>query len=567
MIQKTAGRGAPIPVVALIAAIILLLIQASAASAAPKVTVRLRTSATLGLVAGWNDTLTLAATVKTSDGSTPGVTWKSSAPLVASVDALGRLTAHKKGVTVIRATAGGVTARCVVSVKSLPVRALTLNRTRITLYVGRSGFQLTATPKPVNADNPAVAWSSTRTSVASVDRATGYVTPVKAGITVIRCRATDGNQKKSTCTVVVKPVVPTGLALSSATLEVNVGATATLSATVSPADATDKRIVWTSNNPNVATVAGGVVTGKQYGKATITARTRSGSVRARCVAYVGYYTTEFRALIVGQDAYDFGELGAPATDVRLVKSMLMNSDFGSGKSVNVTLKENLTTAALRGALNQMASWGVDGDDVTYFYYSGHGSESVPGALVGVDGGVISVDEVRGYLDRLPGTVVVILDSCYSGWFIRSKSAGASSAAAVNPDTVNERVVSAFSKASSGGITAKTSLTGSKTAAGSYKILTACSSTESSYIISSASFQGASLFTYYLASGGGVNAKNWEAARLYADVNSNNIVTLNELYKYTRPRVLSNPSLVRAGVKQSVRIWPEGSSFPVLQRTP
>jgi hypothetical protein len=246
--------------------------------------------------------------------------------------------------------------------------------------------------------------------------------------------------------------------------------------------------------------------------------------------------------------------------------MLLNSDFGGGKRVDVTLKENLSAAALRGALNQMASWGVDGDDVTYFYYSGHGSEYVPGALVGVDGNVISVEEVRGYLDRLPGTVVVILDSCYSGWFIRKKSVGAA-ASTVSPEAVNERVVSAFSMGAESDVTAKTSPVVSKAPAGNYKILTACSSTEFSYIIPSASYQDASLFTYYLATGGGVNAKNWEAARLNADANHNDIVTLNELYKYTRPRVLSNPSLVRAGVRQSVRIWPEGSSFPVLQRTP
>ncbi len=566
MIQKKAGHRAFLPIAMLITAVMLLLTQSMTAFAAPRVTVKLRASATLGLVAGWNDTLALAATVKASDGSTPFVAWGSSAPLVASVDSFGKLTAHKKGIAVIRATAGGVTARCVVTVKSLPVRALTLNRKRLTLYIGRTGFQLKATPTPVNADNPAVTWSSTRSNIASVDPSTGFVSPQKAGVAVIRCRASDGTQKKSYCRVVVKPVVPTGLALSQTSLEINVGASKTMTATVSPADATDQSVVWSSSNPAVASVAKGVVTAKRYGRATITAKTRSGSVRARCTVRAGYYTTEFRALIVGQDTYDSGDLEAPATDVRLVNSMLANCDFG-GKGVDVTLKENLSAAALRGALNQMASWGVDSDDVTYFYYSGHGSEYIPGALVGTDGDVISVDEVRQYLDRLPGTVVVILDSCYSGWFIRKKSVGVATAATVNPDAVNERVVSAFSKGAADGVTAKTSLAGSETAAGSYKIITACSSTEFSYIIPSAAYQGASLFTYYLATGGGVNAKNWEAARLNADANHNDIVTLNELYKYTRPRVLSNASLLRAGFKQSVRIWPEGSSFPVLQRAP
>lgn len=569
MIQTRSGRRALVKWTALIAALALMLIQPPAALAAPTVRVRLRTSITLGLVEGRNDTALLSATVKTSDGSTaPGVTWRSSAPTVVSVDASGKLTAHKRGTAIIRATAGGVTARCVATVRKLPVHALKLNRKKVVLYSGRSGFQLTSTPAPRNADDPSVTWSSSRSSVASVDRLTGSITPLKPGTATIQCRAADGTKTKSYCTVIVKPVIPTGLTLSQASLEVNVGATAALTATVSPADTTDQRVTWTSSNTSVATVSGGTVTGRRYGKATITAKTRSGCIRARCLVSVGYFTTTFRALVVGQDTYESGDLDAPATDVKLVNSMLVNSDFGGGKNVEVTLKENLTAADLRTELGAMSSWGVDSDDVTYFYYSGHGSEDDPGALVGVDGGTIPVDQVRQFLDVLPGTVVVILDSCYSGWFIRNKSTGAVTRVSINPDTVTNRVVSAFAQgAESASVTAKTSLAASTTAAGRYRILTACSSTESSYIIPSEMFQGASLFTYYLTTGGGVRAADWEADRLYADLNHNKIITLSEFYRYTRPRVSSNPALVRAGVRQSVRVWPADSAFPVLQRTP
>ncbi len=569
MTQNLPGRRPCAQWIALITALALLLAGAPAAYAAPTVRVALRASITLGLTADRNDTGALCASVKTSDGSTaPVVSWSSSAPGVVSVDGNGKLTAHKLGTAVIRASAGSVSASCVASVRRLPVRSLTLNKRRLTLQSKRDGFQMTASPSPSNADDPSVTWSSSRPEVATVDRLTGYITPLKPGSAVIQCRAADGTKKKAYCNVTVKAVLPAALILDKPTLEVNVGATATLKATVSPADATDRRVTWSSSNPSVASISGGVVTGHKYGKATITCKTRSGSVKAQCAVSVGYYTTAFRALIIGQNTYSSGDLDAPAIDVKLISSMLVNSNFGGGKSVNVTLKENLSTASLKSALNSMASWGVDGDDVTYFYYSGHGSYDDPGALVGVDGDTVSVNEVRQYLDKLPGTVVVILDSCYSGWYIRNKSLNKASTASIDTNAVNNRVVSAFSAAGgSSGLSAKTSLASSTTALGKYRILTACSSNESSYILFADQFEGSSLFTYYLAKGAGVQAANWEADKLYADCNNNKIVTLDELYRFAQPRIAANSVLRKAGVKQSVRVWPANSSFPVVQRTP
>lgn len=564
MIQTTVGRPSTKRLIALIAALALLLTHLPAL-AASTVRVTLRPTITLGLVAGHNDAATLNATVKTTDGSAaPPVTWRSSPSSVVVVDAAGRLTAQKIGTAYVYATAGKTTVKCVVSVRRLPVRALTLNKSRVTLLSKRTGVQLTSKPTPWNADNPLVTWSSSRASVASVDRDTGSVTPLNPGVAVIQCRTTDGTRKKAYCTVVVKPVVPDALTLSAASLPVNVGATASLTATVSPADATDQRVTWSSSNTSVASVKGGLVTGHKFGKATITAKTRSGSVIARCAVSVGYYTTEFRALVIGQAAYTDGNMQLPGclNDAGMVKSMLLNSDFGGGKHADVTLRENLTAANMRTALNEMATWGVDADDVTYFYYSGHGAGD--GSLVGTDGGLVSVDEIRQALDALPGTVVVMIDSCFSGWFIRNKSTGAPVRASINPDVITDRVVSAFSAAGSGSnLSAKTSLAGSEFK-NKYRILTASASTEESYIYP---FRDYSLFTCYLAAGGGIQPGNWESDSLRADLNHNSIVTLDEMFRYTKARVAGNSILKKAKIKQSVRVWPSESSFPVVQRTP
>ena len=80
--------------------------------------------------------------------------------------------------------------------------------------------------------------------------------------------------------VFVKPV--TGIQISSATEEIEIGSTVTLTVTVIPEDATDKRVEWTSSNTDVATVANGVVTGIAAGTATITAKTIDGGKTASC---------------------------------------------------------------------------------------------------------------------------------------------------------------------------------------------------------------------------------------------------------------------------------------------
>ncbi|WP_426252058.1 GH32 C-terminal domain-containing protein [Paenibacillus pabuli] len=73
------------------------------------------------------------------------------------------------------------------------------------------------------------------------------------------------------------PVAVSGVSLSPANLEVAEGGKKTLNATVAPANATDKDVIWTSSNTTVASVVNGIVTGKSEGTATITAKTRDGA--------------------------------------------------------------------------------------------------------------------------------------------------------------------------------------------------------------------------------------------------------------------------------------------------
>lgn len=226
---------------------------------------------------------TLTATVLPADATNKNVTWASSDTSVATVEN-GVVTAVGKGTATITVTTadGGYTATCEVTVK-LPVSAVTLNETSTALVVGNTK-QLTATVAPANADDSTVTWKSGNTNVATVDQ-TGKVTAVGVGTTTIT--ATAGG-KSATCTVTVtaKPVPIEAIALRNAA--VSVGGTIQLEPVFTPADTTQRDVIWTSSDRTTATVdANGRVRGVAEGKVTITVTsTADRSITASCTVTV-----------------------------------------------------------------------------------------------------------------------------------------------------------------------------------------------------------------------------------------------------------------------------------------
>ncbi len=155
------------------------------------------------------------------------------------------------------------------------VSSVTLNSNSLDLIAGGSGT-LTATVLPDNATEKTVTWTSSDPAVASVD-ADGTVTAVGVGTATITAKAGDVT---ATCTVTVEPKPTSGVVLDQAALSLDIGATATLAATVLPEDATDKTVTWTSSDPTVATVDNGIVTAVAAGTTTITAA--AGDQSATC---------------------------------------------------------------------------------------------------------------------------------------------------------------------------------------------------------------------------------------------------------------------------------------------
>ena len=156
----------------------------------------------------------------------------------------------------------------------IPVRSVTLNKTSETIYTNNSnGIQLSATVIPYNAADTSVKWSSSKPGVATVS-SKGKVMPVSAGTAVITCTSKSNPSAKDTFTVTVKQYV-NSVSLSAGTDEIFEGKTLQLSASVSPSNASNKSLAWSSSNSSVATVdQNGKVTGVKSGTAVITAKAK-----------------------------------------------------------------------------------------------------------------------------------------------------------------------------------------------------------------------------------------------------------------------------------------------------
>ena len=222
-------------------------------------------------------TATLAAKVVPSDATNQKVTWNSNNTAVATVEN-GTVAALSVGNATITVTTedGNHTATCEVTV-TVPVTGVTLSQTELSLVKGATA-PLTATVVPSDATNQKVRWSSNNTSVATVEN--GTVTAVSGGNATITVTTEEGNHT-ARCEVTVT-VSATGVTLSQTELPLAKGATATLTATVAPSDATNQKVRWSSNNTAVAIVENGTVTAVSAGNATITVTTEDGNHAATC---------------------------------------------------------------------------------------------------------------------------------------------------------------------------------------------------------------------------------------------------------------------------------------------
>lgn len=234
------------------------------------------------LMAG--DAIALQATIAPTYATDPMVTWSSSDNSVAVVDR-GVVTAVAPGTATITARAGDMEAVCVVTVtkRYVEVMGVILSQTSASVTEGET-LTLTATVTPTDADEQAITWETSDSTIATVKE--GVVTTLAPGMVTIIAKA---GGREGTCTITVKKrtVYVSEIILNYTEVELEVDGSVTLSATALPEDADDKKIDWSTSDKNVATInILKKVMAKGPGVAIITAKARASECFATCVVTV-----------------------------------------------------------------------------------------------------------------------------------------------------------------------------------------------------------------------------------------------------------------------------------------
>lgn len=293
----------------------------------------------------------------------------------------------------------------------------------------------------------------------------------------------------------------------------------------------------------------------------------------------------YRALLIGNTyTGESNELPGCDNDVDGMRTMLGRM---TATPYSVTVKKNIRAEEILSSISSTFG-NASYNDVSLFYYSGHGANSLGAdgnptsyhaALVGTFQTYVSIARLKTELDKIPGKKVIIIDACHSGQFIARDGA----VTQVSSSAFNSQVVNLFANEDQlSGDVSRTAVVlaadGSELlseeapafidrageanfAKSGYYVITACRSEEKSVSTGYDSNGDGKidryfgLFTYGLCYGNGWNlARNSAISSLNADLNKDSKVTLYEAYVYAKVMAQShNPN-------QTAQIWPENSAF-------
>ena len=231
-----------------------------------------------------NEIYQLNAKAKPDNATNTKLTYTSDTPTVASVNDKGVITAKKTGQAVITIKAAdGVskTIKITVTAAHIAVTGIVLSPDEDTVsLVNGSSRQLKAQVQPENATNKKLTFASSAPAIASINDE-GTITAHELGNAEITIQAANEVSKKLKVIITAAPVAVTDIvfdpALPGNPLPLCVGGTCLIHAKVQPENATDKNLIYTSDNEGVASVdAGGLITAKAVGSAKITIKAADG---------------------------------------------------------------------------------------------------------------------------------------------------------------------------------------------------------------------------------------------------------------------------------------------------
>ena len=284
--------------------------------------------------------VSLSVTITPEDADDKTIAWTSENESVATVDENGVVTAIKDGETKIFVTsvATGIQDFCTVLVRK-NVTSITLKEDQITLGNLADTKQLVATILPEDATDKSVTWSSANEQVCTVS-ATGLVTATGIGSTLVTVTTVDGGLTAN-CVVKVLQHVD-GLTLNKTDLSLKVGESEKLQPTITPSNADNKKVVWTSSNDNVAKVdAEGNVTAVKAGKVTVTATSEDNSeVKATCAVTVIQPAT---GITLSESTYKLKAIGE---SIQLTATVL--PEDATNKKVNRNCPNNTVCVVSNG---------------------------------------------------------------------------------------------------------------------------------------------------------------------------------------------------------------------------
>jgi uncharacterized protein YjdB len=233
---------------------------------------------------------TVTATIEPNTLNNVSLKWMSSNENIVKIEKAYDLSATIQGLAAGTAVITAVNQEnvvvgyCQVTVKER-VSKVTLSDSAVTLSLAKKTYQLSAYVSPDTATNKKINWTSTNTKVATVD-SNGLVTLITGGTTSIIAASDENPAATAMCSITVETPA-SSLILDEKTKEMNVGETYRLGYVITPTNAANKEVSWSSSNTAVASVdATGLIKAVAAGQAVITVKTADGTLTASCTITV-----------------------------------------------------------------------------------------------------------------------------------------------------------------------------------------------------------------------------------------------------------------------------------------